>query len=100
MSVSLKLTSAIKAHGEDVTELNFREPRGKDIIDCGFPFRSVGVGSEVHRMTDAKCVGAYISVLSNIPPSSVDQLSASDFQEAMLIVLGFLAPTLKPEGLS
>ena len=96
----LKLTAPIKAHGEMVSELSFREPVGSDIINCGYPFRSVGSGNEVQRTTDTKSVAAYISDLAQIPPSSVGQLSVADFQEAMLIVLGFLAPTPEPEVLS
>jgi hypothetical protein len=67
------------------------------MVQCGYPFRAVGIGSgamtEVQRTTDMKSVAAFISNLGDIPSSSVDQLSLYDFQEAMGIVLSFLAQT-------
>ncbi len=90
---ALKLTAPISAHGAPITELIFRQPVGRDLIQHGYPFNVVGRGNEVQRSTDMRSVAGLISSLAQIPPSSVEQLSWYDFQEAMGVVLGFLAMT-------
>ena len=92
MSV-LKLTTPISAHGAQIAELTFRQPVGRDLIQHGYPFNVVGRGNEVQRSTDMRSVAGLISNLAEIPPSSVEQMSWYDLQEAMGIVLGFLAMT-------
>jgi hypothetical protein len=96
MSV-LKLKTPIIAHGVTISELTFRKPVGKDLILCGYPFKITGRGNEVQRSTDMQSVAGLISELAQIPPSSVGSMSWDDLQEAMGIVLGFLAPT-QPEA--
>jgi hypothetical protein len=90
---TLSLTTPIKAHGEMVSELTFREPLGKDIRVLGFPFEGSGENGKGRGSVDAAGVSRYIVTLANVPLSSVDQLSAPDWTAAMGLVAGFFADT-------
>lgn len=79
----------IQAHGEEVRELALREPSGKDLRLCGMPYR-VTQGEEV--VIDSAVMARLIVSLAAIPMSSVDQLSAGDFQEVTGVVMGFFRP--------
>lgn len=86
---TLTLTKPIKAHGEDVSVLTFREPTGKDIRECGVPYSIGQRGDEVVTYPDARNTAKLIVALAGIPTSSVDQLSMADFNAAMMVVIGF-----------
>ena len=89
---SVKLKKAIQAHGEEVDSLTFREPNGEDITVCGYPFRL----SEGQVYPEAGSVAKYIGRLAAIPPSSVKQLSAEDFNACMAVILGFFGEEEEP----
>ena len=92
----MKLTKPIKAHGEELADLTFREPTGNDLISCGFPFKmELSAGRSV-RVVDTQAVAAYISALAGVPPSSVAQLSVIDFTRAMGEVMGFFGDSPSP----
>lgn len=81
-AAEFKLTVPIK-RGEDTIEvLELREPTAKDIKVLGFPITG-------EKRVDAAVVYDYIERLAAIPPSTVDQISASDFIGLMALVLGF-----------
>lgn len=82
---TIKLSKAIVAHGEELTELTLREPTGKDIRTCGSHITGNGRGGSI----DTEAIARYISALAEIPPSSVDLLSGADFLKAQSAVLGF-----------
>jgi hypothetical protein len=88
---TIKLSKPLMAHGVEVSTLTFREPTPKDLMQLGFPSLIVpsadgGVsGIEVR----AKVIGAYISRLASIPPSSVEAMSVSDFIAAQSEILPF-----------
>jgi hypothetical protein len=87
--MKIPLSKPIKAHNETLSALEMREPCGQDIIDCGSPF-SFDIGKGARRAyPDAKAIGAMIAQLCAIPPSSVGQLSAQDFNAAMAQILVF-----------
>jgi hypothetical protein len=91
VAVTVMLSKPIKAHGEEVTQLTFREPTPRDLMQLGFPSLIVpsadgGVsGIEVR----AKVIGAYIARLAGIPPSSVEAMSVSDFIACQSEILPF-----------
>lgn len=94
MSIKLKLSKPIEAHGNQIDEIELREPLGKDVRKCGLPFTVVqresgAVGPEYNTEAAAKM----ISELSGIPPSSVDKMSAADFTAAMDALFGFFGPS-------
>ncbi|WP_417036100.1 phage tail assembly protein [Dakarella massiliensis] len=81
-AAEFKLTAPVK-RGEDTIEvLELREPTAKDIKVLGFPITG-------EKRVDAAVVYDYIERLAAIPPSTVDQISASDFIGLMALVLGF-----------
>lgn len=82
---TLSLAAPIQAHGETLTELTLRKPTVKELRLCGQPYRIVGGGAQCDYDACAKL----ISAVAGIPPSSVDQLDAADFDEAALILVGF-----------
>lgn len=96
MTVSLKLTRPIEAHDETLTELNFREPNGKDIAECGLPFATEADGSGTRMKPDTKAVSAFIVRLCGIPATSVGMMSATDFIAAMGIIFDFFGDTAIP----
>jgi hypothetical protein len=89
----LELKTPVKMGPETIEKLTFKQPKGRDMMQCGYPFRVIGVGmgitSEVQRAVDTKVVGAFISNLAQIPPFAVNELSVPDFNAAMEIVLSF-----------
>lgn len=87
--MKIKLTKPIKAHGEEVTELELKEPTGRDVQDIGFPYLILMTGDDQALQVQVKTVGKYVSKLAGIPPSSVDQLSAGDLSTLTGAVMSF-----------
>ena len=83
---TIALTSPITAHGEKVTELVLRLPKGKDIARLGLPIQSSDGGA---GGVNTRVVADYLSELGGIPPSAVGELSAPDFMSATLVVISF-----------
>lgn len=88
----MKLTRPITAHGEQRTELTFREPTGADIARDGLPFKFEGES----RVMDTASLARHISSLGGIPPSAVGNLCALDFMRATGEILGFFADAETP----
>jgi len=93
----VKLSKPIQAHGETVTELKFREPTGNDIEIVGVPvtFQWVpdedGQGGGV-RVQYSKNMGAMLSHLAAVPPSSIRMLAAKDWIKCAMAVQSFFLP--------
>lgn len=85
----IKLNKSIKAHGEEVTELDLKEPTGRDVQDIGFPYLIMMNGDDQALQIQVKTVGKYVSKLAGIPPSSVDMLSAGDLSTLTGAVMSF-----------
>lgn len=79
------LTSPIQRGDETISFLEFRAPTGKDIRACGMPIDGRG---EIA----AASVARFMSELGAVPPSTIDSLSAHDWQNAAVAVLGFFGP--------
>lgn len=84
--VKIKLSKSVEAHGETVFELNLRPPIGKDIRKNGFPYTMDDQGN---LSFNTKAIAKYIEELAEIPPSSVDALTPSDFQKCFSEIMGF-----------
>lgn len=91
--VTVALSEPIQAHGGTLSELNIRPPTGKDLRIAGYPFRIAGTGEKSEMVPDAAILSRLISDLAGVPLSSVDMLTAHDWQSCMTAVSGFLAPT-------
>ncbi|TWA69735.1 tail assembly chaperone E/41/14-like protein [Azospirillum baldaniorum] len=92
---TVTLKKPIKAHGEEVSALTFREPNGDDIMTCGYPLQMSGDGSFTPL---ANVCGKYISRLGNIPASSVKALTAPDFQACMMTIIPFFTDGLADQA--
>ena len=82
----LELTSPITAHGEELNEIELREPNGKDVREIGYPYQ-MNPDESVKLL--AGVIAKYITRLGNIPPSAVDTMSPSDMNTAGWMVAGF-----------
>jgi hypothetical protein len=85
---TVKLRAPIKAQGQELQELTFREPTGVDLAAIGMPF-TVGQDGGLNIATAP--MARMMARLANIPPSSIGQLSAPDWMAAAMEVLGFFA---------
>ncbi|MFM0495592.1 phage tail assembly protein [Paraburkholderia caledonica] len=83
------LSKPITAHGEEVTQLDLREPTAEDVMEIGFPYLVVqsddGQGVELRP----KVAGRYISRLAKVPMSSVKQLTVGDLSKFQGLIMGF-----------
>lgn len=87
MTITVALSAPLEAHGETLSALILREPSGKDIRINGLPFRMNADDNSI--VIDAAAAHRYISSLSSVPPSTVDQLTPADWWAATSAVLGF-----------
>lgn len=87
MPVTLPLTKPVQAHGEVVSTLGLREPTGKDLRIAGLPYK---LGADGGIAIDAANMGKMIAQLAAVPTSTVDLLSAPDWNAAAMVVLGFI----------
>lgn len=89
-AVSVKLSQAIKAHGDEIDEITLREPTTKDVIEMGLPTLIVlgddgKTGIELRQAVLAR----YISRLAAIPMGSVEALTLKDHSACTAAVMGF-----------
>lgn len=92
MDQTVRLRQAVQAHGKEVETLVLREPNGEDITVCGYPMK-FGDGE---AQPEAKAISKYIARLADVPPSTVKQLSTGDYNECLMVIMGFFMP---PESL-
>jgi len=85
----IQLDKPIRAHGEEIEELNLRDPITKDQMELGMPFLIIQGDGDTGIQIQSKTVGKYIVRLAGIPLSSVEQLSLPDFGKCQAAVLGF-----------
>lgn len=74
----LPLKHPIKLEGRDITFLDFRRMKGKDIRDMD------------REPTNLEKAFFMIARLAGLPPEGVDELDAEDFEAASKIVEGFM----------
>ncbi len=86
MTHTVELSSPVEAHGETLAALTLRSPTGRDIRLCGLPYRFTAEGE---TQIDATAMAKMVVALAGVPPSTIDRLSAPDWQAAMAAVLGF-----------
>ncbi|MBU8538731.1 phage tail assembly protein [Falsiroseomonas tokyonensis] len=88
MSTKLKLSAPIPAHGAQLHELTLRDPSGRDLRECGLPYRLLAEGGVV---IDGPASHRMIAQLAAVPPSSIDQLTGADWNAAAQVVLTMVA---------
>lgn len=95
MSLTIKLSKPISAHGSDVDTLELREPTAGDVMELGYPFIAMvgdeggGTGIEMRP----KVVARYVALLGKIPPSSIAKMEVSDLMACQAAVMGFFVET-------
>ena len=93
--MKLALTKAVIANGEEVIELKFREPTGGDIASVGNPV-SVDFSQDPPKISyDAKAMTQMLAALATVPPSTIKNLTARDWETAALMVTSFFLPDLQ-----
>lgn len=92
--LQFKLSHPIKAHGEEVHELQVKRPTPADCRRIGRMPYVITDNSGLYS-PDLSVMGDYISVCCGMPPSSVDQMDLFDFNKLAWEVCGFFA---KPES--
>ena len=90
MSTPLQLKKPIKAHNEELSELQLREPTIEEIMEIGYPYLVLmrdgqDTGLEIRPQVIVK----YISKLAGIPLSSAKSIAISDLNQAQTIIMGF-----------
>jgi hypothetical protein len=86
------LSKPIQAHGEELRILRWREPTGADIERAGNPIVIDFFGEKPTLTFNEKKMGAMISALCQIPPSSVRQLTAADWNSIAWKLVRFFMP--------
>lgn len=88
--MKITLSKPIAVHGEEVTELELREPTGEDVIALGYPYLiTLGDGEEQGIEMRPKVIARYVARLAGIPPSSLNTVSPADFSGMTGAVMGF-----------
>ena len=86
-----KLTKAIKHGEEEITTITLREPSIDEILKIGYPYNlDPESGAVVHN---PMVILKYLSALTALPPSTIKQLSISDFDALRWTVVGFFNKT-------
>jgi len=83
--MKVTLSKPIQAHDEDISEVTFREPTGKDTARCGVVFNVTTDGDQL--VIAAGPMHKMIAALAGIPISSVDQMSGKDWNTCAMVIL-------------
>lgn len=84
------LSKPIKAHGEEVHELDLAEPTAKDVRELGYPFMALpGADGQADFKLYPDIGAKYIARLAKVPLSSVDQLAPGDLMVLHTEICGF-----------
>jgi len=90
-----RLQKPIRANGEDVQVLRWREPTAGDIERAGNPIALEFNGTDFPTMSfNEKKMNNMISVLCAIPPSSVKMIPAGEWQAIAYKLSRFFMPTM------
>jgi hypothetical protein len=83
--VVVKLRKPVQAHGEEMTELRFREPNAGDIEACGSPVTMDFYNNDEPKMVyETKAMFAMMSRLAAVPPSTIKSMNTKDWEFAAL----------------
>lgn len=88
MTVKLDLKRPITIAGETISALEFAEPTGKDLRECGMPY-SISTDGKASVIFDTGAVSKLVSRLAKVPPSTVDRLAPVDYMACEAIIMGF-----------
>ncbi len=90
----IALREPVKFGEETITQLEYRKPTGKDIIECGHPLKFDFAADPVQITLDERKMAAMMSALYRQPPSVIGRLSPNDWTTAAWALAGFFTPDL------
>ncbi|MCX5496434.1 phage tail assembly protein [Kaistia dalseonensis] len=90
--IRVPLSRAIPAHGEQISELVFREPSGLDIARCGNPVKLNFAYDPPEVTFDEPKMARMMSMLGDVPASTIEKLTGSDWNACAWMLSGFFIP--------
>lgn len=85
--ITYPLSAPIKAHGEELTELQVRRPTPQECRTIKvLPYNLAESGSPA---VDTEAAAKYIAICCAIPPGSVNQLDLYDLNKLAWMITGF-----------
>src|SRR5262245_965202 len=90
--VLIDLTTPVQAHGEQIKQLKFRRPTGADIMAMGEGYPFVINWSTGQVTPNPRVMGDMMSLLANVPPSTIKSLDAEDWSTCAHALMGFFPP--------
>jgi Phage tail assembly chaperone proteins, E, or 41 or 14 len=88
----LRLSQPIEAHGEKVSELRFRNPTTRDILEVGNPVIFDPISDPPKITHDAIKMNVMLSRLAGVPPSSILHLDPRDWVACAWGISPFFVP--------
>jgi len=88
----LPLRKKVVANGEEVDELNFREPTGGDIERIGCPIVLSVFETQPKPIYDGAIMTLMMAHLATVPPSTIRQLDPRDWQNGAMMLFHFFVP--------
>jgi hypothetical protein len=90
--VVINLGTAVQAHGDMVKKLTFRRPTGADIMAMGDGY-PININWSTGQVTpNPKVMGDMMSLLAQVPPSTIKALDAEDWSTCAHALMGFFPP--------
>ncbi|QBY56153.1 phage tail assembly protein [Cupriavidus oxalaticus] len=94
MTTNFPLTKPVKAHGEEVTSLDLRDPEPRDAREIkAMPY---WVAPDQSVQLNPTAAAQYVVRCAGIPMSSVDQLDMGDFNRLCWVIAGFFLKADSP----
>ena len=91
--ITIKLRKPVKLADEVVMEINLREPRGLDVIQCGNPVKFNGFSDDYQVAFDEVAVVKMLGVLSNGMPRKVfERMNTNDLADCCWAIAPFFVP--------
>jgi hypothetical protein len=90
--ITINLLTPVQAHGDMVKTLTFRRPTGGDIMALGddYPIHIDWQTGQIRPNPPA--MGQMMSVLAQVPPSTIKALDAEDWSTCAHALMGFFPP--------
>ena len=90
--ITIELVTPVQAYGDKLTKLTFRRPTGGDIMAMGDGYPIV-INWHTGQVTpNPKVMGEMMSMLANVPPSTIKSMDAEDWSTCAHALLGFFPP--------
>lgn len=89
MPTPITLKGSIQAHGETITTLEIRDPKGKD-------FKKIPAASMENPF---KMILDFAAILADVPPSALDDLGVEDVEAVCAVVGPFLGKSPATGGM-